>query len=201
MILSRYLILFTVVLLLFQSGCNSSLNTQINTNEVNTDMQNMDLRAYNEQLNKKNIDILLEKIEEYPTDCKMSEFSLKGEYANFVATKTYIYDEDKYQSIDVDFKLKTNQKENGYDATASITFHESQLDSQEAMRNSLDDYTAPQVFPSSLSIGDFAIGGIYHITFIRGNVSVRIIGFNEIEIDSIAGEIDIQILEIITGTE
>ena len=199
MILSKYLAVFTVVLLLFQSGCNSSWNTQINTNEVNTDMQNMDLRAISEQLNKKNIDIMLEKIKAYPTDCKLSEFSLKDEYANFVVTKTYIYDEDEYQSIDVDFKQKTNQKQNGYDATASITFYESQSDNHEAMRNSLDDYTAPQVFPSSLSIGDFAIGGIYHIIFIRGNVSVRIIGFNEIEINRIAEAIDIQILKTLTG--
>jgi len=198
--LNKYLAAFTVVLLLCQAACNDNRNTQTNTYDPNPDMQNIDLRAYNEQMNKKNIDIILENIREYPAECKLSEFTLKDEYANFVVTKTYMYDNDEYQNIDVDFKPKTNQKENGYNATVSITFYKTQPDNHEAMRNLLDYSAAPQIYPSSLDIGDFAIGGIYNIEFIRGNVSVRVIGFNDIEIDSIARAIDLQIMEILTKT-
>jgi len=201
MSINKCLVAFTVVLFLSQTACGSNWNTQTNTSEVNIDMQNTDLRAFNEEMNKKNIDIMLERIEEYPRDCKMPDFTLEDEYAGFVPTKTYIYDNNETQNIDVDFRLKTNEKENGYDATISITVFKSQPDSLAAMRNSLDDYSAPQVYPSSLDIGDFAIGGIYQIGFIRGNVSVSVIGFNEVEIDNLARAIDMQIMEILSNTQ
>ena len=194
---NKYLVAFTFVLLLSQSACNSNWDTKNNDSGVNIDMQNTDLCAFDKQMNKKNIDIILERIEKYPIDCKMSDFTLKDEYANFVAIKTYMYDNNGNQNIDADFRLKTNHKENGYDATISITVYKSQPDNHEAMRNSLDDYAAPHIYPSSLDIGDFAIGGIYHIEFIRGNVSVSVIGFSEVEIDSMARAIDMQIMEIL----
>ena len=56
------------------------------------------------------------------------------------------------------------------------------------------------LYRSSLDIGDFAIGSIYRINFIRGNVFVSVTGYDEVEIDVLARVIDTHILEILNAT-
>ena len=197
MSLRKYSIVFIAGLLLFQSACGINSNTHTNNSEVNTNMQNMNLREIDKETNKMNIDVLLEKIREYPVDCEMSDFELSKEYASFAVTDANIYNEDDFKSITAYFRLQTNQKEDDFDATADITFYESQSDNQEVMRNSLNEYTALEIYPSSLDIGDFAIGDTHYINFIRGNVCISVSGYDEVEIDDLARAIDQQILDIL----
>ncbi|MCL2152944.1 MAG: hypothetical protein FWH57_08310 [Oscillospiraceae bacterium] len=196
----KYSASFITVLLLFQYACGINSNIHINNNEVNTNKQNMNLREIDKETNKINIDVLLDKINAYPNDCGMSDFKLRETYASFAVTDVNTYDEDDYKRIDAYFKLQTNKKKGNYDTTAEIAFYESQSFAQDVMRNSLFTYTAMEVYPSSLDIGDFAIGDAYRIKFIRGNVYVSVTGYDGVEIDVLAGEIDKQILEILNET-
>jgi hypothetical protein len=193
----KYLAVLIMVLLLIQSACNDDRNNQANIGEVDIDMQNINLHALNEEVGKKNIDVVLEKIKEYTIDCKISDFTLREEYASFVVTETNKSNEDDHQSITVYCRLQTNKEEDAYDAKVRITFYKSQPDNQDMMRGFLNACAAPEVFPSLLDVGDFAIGDIFSIDFIRGNIFVSVTGYDEAEVGDLAKEIDQQILEII----
>jgi len=163
-------------------------------------MGKINLHEIDKVSNKKNIDIFLEKIPDYPCDCKMFNFNLKENYADFELTKTLIYNE--YNEINVYFRLKNSKKENGNDAHVDIVFWKSKAECHEKMRVFLDGCAAPQVYPSNFKIGDLAIGDIYDIYFIRGNVRIQVEGINEgidkVVIENLAKEIDKQILDILT---
>ena len=170
----------------------------------NVSLYNLDVRVFDEETNKYVIDIFLAKIPKHPYMCIMSDFELRESYANFVATYIDIVNENR---MSVRFRLKTNEREDDVDVWMSIQFHESLLESHEAMRHfALRTFTAPipHVFASRLDIGDFAIdnqNGQRFVLFVRGNVSVDVMtnGFRDINIIELSREIDQQILEIITG--
>jgi hypothetical protein len=199
MILRNYLVALLAVLSLFQSTCFINPNNKEKVNEVDTDMQSVNLYEFDKELNKKNIDVILDKIREYPINCKMSDFSTKEVYADFLVTEVNVYNEDDYDRINAYCRLKTNSKEDDYDVKFNIAFYKSQSENQDRMRNSLNEYTAMEVYPSSLNIGDFAIGD-NNIEYIRGNVFVSVTGYDEVVTEFLAREIDQQILDIITIT-
>ena len=179
------------------------MNADLQDDDINTvDMTKINLRDYNEEEKKNNIDVLLDQTENYPGVCTTADFLIKDEYAGFRQTSNSTTEYDSHTEINALYRLQTNSNEDDYDADVTISFYNSQSDNHMVMRNSLNDYTAPKIYPSSLGIGDFAIGGKYYINYIRGNVFVTVLEcpqnhINEIEIDALAREIDNQILEIL----
>jgi len=160
----------------------------------------IDLHGFDEAAGKKNIDLLLEKVPTYRSDCKASDFTFKGRYANFILTEINKYDD--HDMICAYYRLKTNTNEDDYDANVTVIIYESQAASLKAMSDSTETYAAPEIYPSSLKVGDFAIGDEYYINYIRGNVYVNVMEcphdeVNEVSIIDLAKEIDFQILEII----
>ena len=215
MIRLRGLIICILLVTLFPTTCNNNAGIENGNNEVKTDMinddsnnadidvTNIDLRAYNEEKKKTNIDVLLDKVKNYPAICTISDFLVKDEYAGFILTNTNIVDGDTFKKINARYRLKSNNDIDDYDAKVTISFYDSKSANHTVMRNSLDEYTAMKIYPSALDIGDFAIGDSYYLNYIRGNVFVTVIEcpgnhINEIEIDALARAIDTQILEIIT---
>ena len=178
-------------------------NTDSQNDEINTaDLTNINLRDYNEEEKKNNIDVLLDQTENYPAICTIADFLIKDEYAGFIQTSDRIIDYDSYTEINARYRLQTNSNEDAYDADVTISFYNSKSDNHMVMRNSLNEYTALKIHPSSLGIGDFAIGDKYYLNYIRGNVFVTVMecpqnNINEIEIGTLAREIDNQILEIL----
>ena len=157
----------------------------------------MSLREINAETGIMNIDFMLGEIREYPVVCLMSDFTLKDRYANFIVTEANIYKEDGYINLSVHFRLQTNKINDDYDATVDIEFHRSQPENCAIMRNSINTYAAMEIFSSYLDIGDFAIGDISHLRFIRGNVFVSVTGYNDVDIDDLARVIDLQVLDIL----
>ena len=207
----KSLVMCILVMILFQTACYGDIGIKNGYDGVNTEMQNyernaeditkINLREYNEE-KKKNIDVLLDQVENYPVDCAISDFDIKDEYTNFVLTSVDISDNDDKKAINARYRLKTNKNKDDYNARVTISFYDSISANHEVMRNSLYGYAAPDIYPSDLDIGDFAMGDIYHINYIRGNVFVTVSerpkdNVYEIEIDSLAREIDLQILDII----
>jgi len=190
--------LFLISIMIVSLSLLSCTNSRIEKAErfEEEDMILINLRGFDETLRKQNIDVFLERIPAYLNDCKISEFTLKKQYADFIQTETKIFDEDDYKKISAYYRKENNSKEDDYDANISIWFYESREDSHRSMRDLLNDNTAPIVNQSAFKVGDFAIGDIFTIDFIRGNVNIRIKGY-DVEIDKLAREIDQQILEII----
>ena len=156
-----------------------------------------DLREINAQTGMMNIDFMLAETREYPIDYTMPDFVLEDKYANFVVTEDRVYFDDDYTSIYIKLRLNTNKKDDDYDATVDMYLYNSQEDSRDIMRNSINMYTIPTLYPSYLDIGDFAIGDTDSISFIRGNVFVSVISSIGVEIVDLAEAIDLQILEVL----
>jgi len=200
------IILFLIFLLNFRAGTQQTVNESVpiidneDTSAIeSTDMRGINLHGYDEFLNKKNIDIYLEAAPLYEHHCTYgeSDFILKSRYAEYSRTDINIYKYDDYINVD-GYYIKNNSAHN-YDAFISIYFCESQNKCHDMMREYLRGCAAPAVYPSALSIGDFAIGGIYDINFIRGNVYVSVHGsyYSDVVIENLAMEIDRQILDLL----
>ena len=198
------IILIVFYILIFHTGTKPTEDESVPiivykdtpTIELN-DMRGLNLHGYDEFLNKKNIDLYLEATPLYKRDCIVSDFVLKSRYAEYKRTDAKIYEYDDY--IKIDGYYKKNNSEKNYDAFISIYFCKSRNECHEKMRQIARGYAAPAIYPSLLSIGDFAIGGIYDIEFIRGNVLVtaRRSYYNDIVIEDLAMEIDQQILDLL----
>jgi hypothetical protein len=196
----RYIIVL-VIMGLILTACDSSQDIQ-NKSEADINMENINLislREFNEEMNMSNMDALLSAIRDYPIECRKFGFVFRDEYDNFVITEMIMNDEDEDEDkgFTAYYRLKNNKKEDDYDAIIDIAFYKTKLDNHEVMRNSLNEYAAMEVFTSALSIGDLAIGNSTGVNFIRGNVFVTVIGYEEVEIDGLAREIDQQILDIL----
>ena len=167
---------------------------------TNIDLYDIDVRIFDERLDKYVIDMFLARIPEYPYICTMADFELRESYANFVVTNVDAINEHR---MNVRFRLTANEREGDPDVDIFMIFHESRHDSHDAMRKFALTSAAPipRIFASQLGIGDFAIYDQGLARFIRGNVDVIIIvsGTGSIDIIPLAEEIDQQILEIITG--
>jgi len=168
-------------------------NIGYHDNEV---VQNINLRGFDKESGKPNIDILLENLSNYSKDCGMADFELKDVYAvEFKLTEKDVFRD----TLTVRYRLESNTKQVGYDAYICIIFAGTQKEAREMMRNSLFGYTALKIYLSDFEVGDVAIGDVYYLSFIRGNLFINMHGYNyEIDISGIAKEIDQQILEIIT---
>lgn len=203
-ILKKCILIFAIAITSISLlSCTNKLPTETEK-QTETDVFDMiNLHDFDEYTGKKNIDLFLEKTPTYPINCHISDFTLKEDSADFIVTEKNIYNEDDYKKIYAHYKLKNIKGENAYDATVSILFYNSRAESHESMRLVLSECADPTIYSSSLKIGDFAIGGIYDIDFIRGNVQVNVKGsyYNGITIEDLAKEIDQQILEILNGED
>ena len=158
--------------------------------------EKISLRDEDKASNKQNIDILLEQTPEYPVNCAMVNFTPRQKHAGFELTE--ITPSPEYNIISTWYKLESNKKkERGNNATVDLRFFQSRDESHESMRYSLNNRNVWLVHPSDLKIGDFAIGDIYEIEFIRGNVWVNVRGYDGIRIEDLALEIDRHILDIL----
>ena len=161
--------------------------------------EKINLRHYDKATNKQNIDIFLEQTPEYPVNCTMADFIPRQKYAGFELTEIL---HPEYNSIRVWYSLESNKKKmRENDATVKLTFFQSRAESHEFMRRSLNNRNMT-VYVSDLKIGDFDIGNIYNVDFIRGNMGVNVSGRylgkqSSIRIGDLALEIDRHILDIL----
>jgi hypothetical protein len=144
------------------------------------------------------IDTFLEKAPDYPFICNELNFIFKKKYAHFELTRTRVFLNHNTVHIEGWFKISSNKRKEGIDVSVQLYFYETKKEALEYMRNSLDTYSAPSVYQSSIVIGDFAIGDVSNISFVRGNVVVHVIGHFVVS-EKLSREIDEQILNIING--
>ena len=187
---------------LFFASYTCSPAIMVNSKEGAVNMERIDLRQYDKASNKQNIDILLEQTPEYSVNCAMADFIPKKKYAGFNLTK--IIPSAEREHIRAWYRLENNKNEDDYDARFNMTFYQSREKNHEHMRNFVEwEISAPSAYLSNLKIGDFALGDTYSIDFIRGNVSVRVMGSHKakVEIGGLATEIDRQISDILTQNQ
>jgi len=143
--------------------------------------------------------VLLENVVDYPNICKKEEFVFNKNIAGFVFVSESDYEHSGIHSKTAYYRLKNNTAEDGYDAMIEMFFCDSKAESHEMIKSFIDDYTMIEVYASNLKVGDLALGGIYRVDFVRGNIYMFVESYDDVAIDSLAKEIDLQILEIINN--
>ena len=158
-------------------------------------MNNINLKAFNEEMNMTNLDVLLNNIPLYSNLVSMSDLKLQEGYANFTITDVEIINANY---MIVQLELKTGTREDSEYASMNVYFWNSQEENFESTRRWVFEMMAsPFVYRSDLDVGDFALGDIYRIDFMRGNVGIAVTGRDRTEIIGIAEEIDRQILSLL----
>ena len=182
-----------------EGDINKNENNKIldKVNEGDLDMSLVNLRDIDENENKRIVDVLLEKLTDYPHLCTQKNFSFKKSISNFVLVSTDDNEISGITSTTAYYRLKNNPDEEDYNAVIYIYFCATKEESHNMIKDYLDSYTMIEVYASDLEVGDFALGGIYRVDFVRGNIYIAIEGYDDVEIDELAKEIDLQILQII----
>jgi len=207
---NKALFVFLVVFLLAntQSSCKSRVTTfegqisngstasTVNTIEENESMSRVNLRDMDENENKRIIDVLLDKVVGYPHNCTQNDFVFKESINGFVLVSTRDSEQPNYYSISAYYRLEGNDA-GPNDAMAKIYFCGSKEDSHDMIKDHLDGYTMMEVYESYLKVGDLSLGGIYRVDFVRGNVYMFVEGKHDVEIDVLAKDLDLQILDIL----
>ena len=203
--MKRVFMLLSIILLIIIGFYIFAQSTEIKRNDMTVndtsgifdDTLNL-RRIIDPASGKMYIDTFLEKIPDYPIRCNELNFVFSKKYAHFNLTRTRVCLDRNTVNVDGWYKLNSNRRKDDHDVSVGLYFYETKEEALEYMRNSLDDYAAPAVYQSHISIGDFAIGGAANITFVRGNVVVHVIG-NFVVSEKLSRGIDEQILNIING--
>ena len=217
MIVKRTLSLILLLsLLITSSACTYNGRSALNENEndyserstysglIGEESENMsmiNLRGIDKRENKRIVDVLLEGVVDYPYVCTQKDFVFRKNIGDFILVSTGedeisgTYDTTAY------YRLKNNTDEEDYDAVIDIFFCGSKEESHRRIKEYLDSYSMIEVYASNLDVGDFALGGIYRVDFVRGNIYIYVEGYDGVEIGALAKEIDLQILDIINNKE
>ena len=180
---------------------NDRTETIDKTNEGDMGMGLVNLRDIDERTNKKVVDIILEEVNDYPHQCTRKNFIFKESISEFVLVSTSDNDTSDTSGTVAYYRLKDNPDKEDYNAVIYMYFCETKEESHMMIKDYLDSYTMMEVSSSDLEVGDFALGGIYRVDFVRGNIYIFVSGYDDVEIDKLAQEIDRQILEIIDRKE
>jgi len=196
-----YGVILTLLVFITQPACTCDNPSVSNENYNNKESENMgavniNLREFDEKENKMMIDVILDKVKDYPGICTPDIFVFKAESKDFILVSTSASDTTENYTITAYYRLKDNTSEKD-DAMVKMTFCTSKEESHKRIKYFLDGYTMVEVYASNLKVGDLALGGIHRVDFVRGNVYMFVEGLDGVEIDTLAQEIDRQILEII----
>ena len=170
--------------------------------EERENMMAIDLRATdeneneNENENKRIVDVLLDNVKDYPKICNSDDFIFETEVAEYVLLSAQYNNTSSEHYFTAQYRLKDNSV--GTDSVVSLTFCSTKEDCHKIIKNFLDGYSMDEVYASYLEVGDLALGGSNRVDFVRGNVYISVEGLHDLEIDTLAKEIDQQILKIIS---
>ena len=181
----------------FSSGTQIEGGKEVNLYDLREYIpQNPDnLKGIDKLSGKKNIEMVLANVCDYPKKCE--QFIFLEKYADFELVEQSTSD----IIANAYYRHKNNPILGDEDASVSIYIYETRDLAHKLLINSLDSYASDTVLPISttgICVGDLGIGSPESLVFIRGNVFVDINGYDNISIVSMAQEIDSQILKIIT---
>lgn|GEM_PF-2925411 len=202
MIKTIYSAIILLSVLLVLSSCTHNImladDALLGENRETKDMNNTDLRAFDEKENKMVIDVILDMVEEYPKNCMPSDFSFDTEMDEFILAFTQESEINGNPCLRAYYRLKNNTLTEDYNARVNLIFCVSKESSHKFIKNFVDGYTMVEVFASKIEVGDLALGGAKRVDFVRGNVSAYVEGYDGVEIEGLAKAVDLQILEIIS---
>ena len=192
------IILLSVLLMSCTQNTMLADDTLCVENEETGDMNNTNLRAFDEIENKMVIDVILDKVEEYPRICMPDVFSFDTEMDEFILVSTQ--DSEIYGNpcLSAYYRLKNNTLPDAYNAKVNLIFCATQEGSCKFIKDFLDGYTMVEVFAANIEVGDLALGGARRVDFVRGNVAAYVEGYDGVEIAGLAKAVDMRILEIIS---
>ena len=176
---------------------NGNIDSADKASEGDANMSLVNLRDIDESNNKRIVDVLLEEVTDYPYLCTRKNFAFMKSISDFILVSTDDNEVSGISGATAYYRLKNNPDKDDYNAVVYIYFCGTKEESHTMVKDYLDSYTMPEVYAADLEVGDFALGGIYRVDFVRGNIYIFVEGYDDVEIDELAKEIDIQILKII----
>ena len=149
----------------------------------------IDLKGFDTERNKFNIDLLLEKIATYPNN--INDFTFQESYSDFFLESNGSDEGGLYAY----YSLNNVAYERSYDARIELLIFETQVDSKQYLRDYVLLRTSSMSVFSSFAFGDLSVG----YTFIRGNVCVHIYSSDDVDVTDLANRIDSQLLYLLNG--
>ena len=150
------------------------------------------LKGYDRDTGRSNIDIVFEKIEYYPKNC--TEFVFKERVGDFL----FVSEEILSNEINAYYQKDSVPREQ-FDVRIVVKLYDTQEKALQSFKEKLEYSSALFVRQSTIEIGDLALGGEEYFMFIRGNVYAEFIGNKDISVIILAKEIDQQILAMLIG--